>query len=416
MDGGNGNRTVVSDSNDDGPALANIQGLALDSYEDRAVLINNYTELVAVDMVSGERSSLTDWNNTKQGPSPSAIGDVVGDASAHRLVVAEGAGETTSGLLAVHLADRKRSLVSEQGHGDWTGFAMVLDPDTHQLYAGLSGVNGAGASVVALDTRTSERTTISDDSDNGGTIRWTAPTGLTLDAKGKRLFGVNFFFLNPNSLLAIDIADGTQSVVSDASKGAGIAWTAPFDVAWEPASSRVMIANPALPAIVAVDPASGDRTAFSGGPAGDGDAFTRPVSLAIDAANQRLLVVDMTQVVAVDLDTGNRTPFSGPGAGSGPDFVGPSRVVVDPIGKRAIVLDIGSTNPPVPPTLVEVALDDGTRSVLANLPERWFQGISLQFLEPAFAFDGATEIAYVAQLYAFDVTTGESISIAGHAK
>lgn len=416
VDGSNGNRTVVSNDTNDGPALQNIQGVALDTYEDRAVLINNYTELVAVDMVSGDREELTDWSNTKQGPSPSAIGDVVEDAAGHRLIVAEGQGETTAGLIAVHLADRKRSLVSEQGHGDWTGFAMVLDPKTHQLYAGLAGANGAGATVVALDTRTSERTTISDDSDNGGKILWTSPTGLALDAKGKRLFGVNFFFVNPNSLLAIDLDDGTQSVVSDANKGGGVAWTAPFDVAWEPASSRVMIANPALPAIIAVDPTSGERVAFSGGPAGSGAAFTRPISLAIDEDNARMLVVDMKDIIAVDLDSGDRTPFSGTGAGSGPDFVGPSRVVVDPIGKRAIVLDIGSTNPPVPPTLVEVSLDDGTRSVLATLPERWFQNVALSFLEPAFAFDGATETAYVAQLYAFDVTTGESISIAGHAK
>jgi hypothetical protein len=80
------------------------------------------------------------------------------------------------------------------------------------------------------------------------------------------------------------------------------------------------------------------------------------------------------------------------------------------------VLDIGSTNPPVPPTLVEVSLDDGARSVIATLPERWFQNVALSYLEPAFAFDGVTETAYVAQLYAFDITTGESISIAGHAK
>jgi hypothetical protein len=211
-------------------------------------------------------------------------------------------------------------------------------------------------------------------------------------------------------LLAIAPSDGAVSVVSDTGTGGGIAWTTPDDLAWDTPNSRVLLANRALAAVVSVDPASGDRVALSGGTAGSGTAFTSPTLIAVDGEHQRALVVDGTQVIAVELGTGKRSLFSGTGTGSGPDLVKPVRVVLDGPGERLLVLDLGDSS--VAPSLLAIALADGTRSAFADVPARWYGSSDAQ----TFAYDSATQIAYLGELHAIDTTNGQSIEVLGHRK
>jgi hypothetical protein len=417
-----GNRTVIADvSTGSGATLTNLKALAYDRYEDRIVVSNDGGgSLLAVDVLTGNRTLLTD-PTANAGPSQNASA-LIADPPTHTLLIAEGLGGNDGGLVAIQLCDRKRDLISDQSRGIWNAFATVLDPSTGGLYAGQLALDlndkTRGARVLALDTRTGQQTIVSDDADNGGSLRWQVPIALALDPFAHRLLGLNLLFCfrtctnyGPNSLLSIDLADGAQSVMSDASKGGGLSWQTPSGVAWDQAHHRALLIISGLPGVVAVDPSNGDRTLFSGGPNGSGDAFASPGSGALDANHNRLLVVDSSALVAVDLDNGNRTPFSGTKAGSGPALIAPGRIVFDPVGDRAVVFDSGDMNNG--PALISVAGSDGARSKLTAIPQRWYQSNSL--LGFGFAFDGSSEIVYVSSsgLLALDPGSGDYLLMAG---
>jgi hypothetical protein len=415
-----GNRTAIANaSKGAGATLTSMLAVGVDGYEDRAVVINdNGNALLAVDLVTGDRTPVTD-SSANAGPYTTFVSNLIADQTNHRLLLAEGWGGNDAGLIEIQLCDRKRNLVADQSRGDWNVSATLLDASKGVLYAGQSPLDTddktLGATVLALDVHTAQRTVVSDDSDSGGSVRWTTPIGLALDPASNRLFGATFFYSSPNSLLAIDLGDGAQSVVSDASKGAGVVWQSVFDLAWDGAHDRALLVAAGLPGIIAVDPANGDRTVLSGGPNGSGTAFTSPASGALDNAGNRLLVIDSTQLLAVDLGTGNRTLLSGGSTGSGPAFVKPGRVLMDTVGSRAIVLDQGDSSNG--PALIAVALGDGARSKLATLPAGWYTVTS--FIAPGLAFDGSSGVAYAGNtngLFALDPASGDYVLMAGHGK
>ncbi len=418
IDLNNGSRTLIAGpSTGSGPALTNPVAVAFDAYEGRAIVLNDHGgSVVAVDLDTGDRSPVSD-QSANAGPYPSLISGLIADDSSHALLLAEGWGDNDAGLVEVQLCDRKRSLVSDQARGEWNAVATVLDAPNSLLYAGQSPLDvddaTLGAKVLALDTRTGNVGVISDDADDGGSPRWKVPIALALDPGGGRLLGASLFYSTPNPVLAIELGDGTQSVLSDSNTGAGVAWQAVFDLAWDGAHDRALAAALGLPGIIAIDPASGDRVVLSGGPNGAGTALTGPRACALDASGNRLVTVDGTELIAIDLESGDRSPLSGASAGSGPALIAPQRVVLDQAGSRAIVLDIGDSNTDA--TLVAVDLSDGTRSTLATLPRRWY-GTSV-LVPPSIAFDGASSIAYlgpVTGLFALDPSSGDYVLMAGY--
>jgi hypothetical protein len=412
IDAANGNRSVIADdSTGDGPALTRIQALGIDTYEDRAVLINEFDtpqKLLAVDLVTGDRTLLSDPEMNSQGPYPGILTDLLADAATHRLIIAEGWGGNDVGVLGVLLADRERTLISEQGHSTWNPAGMLVDPDRGLLYAGLLGPTSSdGGSVVSLDTKTMKRTVIETTST---AVPWTIPLGFAVDADANRLLGIDF--TGTGAVVGIDLDDRKQTVLASESVGSGLTWSYPFDCAWDADHQRILLTVPYLPAIVALD-GDGKRTAFSGGAGGGGTPMPMtPIQMALDTARDRLFVTDGAQIYSVALEDGTRAPFSGGGAGSGAALIKPGRIVLDSVHDRLVVIDYGDDS--VEPALIAIALDDGARSTIARLPKRWYPG--LYIIPLPMAYDETTEIAYVGALHALDTTTGESISIAGHKK
>jgi hypothetical protein len=421
----NGTRKIISNSTTGtGPALDLPQTLSVDRNLNRALLINHFAvprALLAIDLTSGQRTELAS-EDRGDGEFPNFISDAAYDQSQQQLQMAEGWNEATAGLVAIDLADRKRDLVSDQAAIErWDATALALDPDSGLLYAARSGLftnassPNPGASLLSLDPRTGKLKTISDEIVDATMQRWKALTGLALDAENHRMLGL-VSTNDSSALLAFDLDDGTQSLIADATTGSGLAWTQPADVAWDAAHERSVLGVWLLPALVAVD-ADGERATLSGGPTGSGEIFgAQTLSFTLDVAGNRALVAEQTLIREVDLDSGDRKVFSGDGFGDGPLPARAARAVIDEAGERAIVLDVSYNGPPQ--QLMAIALSDGERSVLTELPPAWF---APTFFPQLLAFDSATQVAYVgssvgAGLFAIDPSSGQHILVAGYGK
>ncbi len=290
----------------------------------RALVLDPAGRLLSVRLQPGDREYFSTllYGNGPAFADPAAIAD---DPTRNRWLVADWA------LGAIGAVDKKtgdRSVLSDASTGTGPGFGSLVlagvavdtvndtvivrdqskgvgcGPGVHVrvrqrnavISRELPGVQHGGArvEVLALDTHTGQQTVVSDDSDNGGSLRWQVPIALELDPDAHRLLGLNLRFclfsctnFGPDSLLSIDLADGAQSVMSDATKGGGFTWQTPSDVVWDQAHNRALLAVGGLPGIAAVDPSSGDRAVFSGGPNGSGVAFSAPGAAALDVARNR---------------------------------------------------------------------------------------------------------------------------------
>ncbi|MDZ7645563.1 MAG: hypothetical protein U5K76_15875 [Woeseiaceae bacterium] len=123
-------------------------------------------------------------------------------------------------------------------------------------------------------------------------------------------------------LLAVDLDDGTRTVLSGGGIGSGAALNSPRDVVLDAAGNRALLVDWQLDALIAVDLASGERTVVSNNSTGSGPVLDGPQSLALDSAGNRVLVVSTINdaLMSVDLVNGDRSFLSGAGVGSGPDF------------------------------------------------------------------------------------------------
>lgn len=82
----------------------------------------------------------------------------------------------------------------------------------------------------------------------------------------------------------------------------------PSDVVLDAANDRALVVDSDLDALLAVDLASGDRTILSDSSTGTGTDFLVPFSVAVDAANNRALVIDrgFDALFVVELGSGER--------------------------------------------------------------------------------------------------------------
>jgi hypothetical protein len=412
-----GDRTVISDADTGGgPKLRHPKAVTYDSYERRAIVINDLDttlKLIGVDLTTGDRTLLTEPKDSPDNPYPDILSDALVDVKTHRVIVAEGRGTKQAGLLAVDLADRKRTLIDDQTRGPWNAISAALDSEQGLLYGAEQPADAAdptqGVVIAALDLRTGERSIVSDDSDNGGATRWTLGIGLSLDPPNGRLVGASFINSQPHAVVAVDLEDGAQTVIAkDDGAGGGDVCQYIWGFTYDVENERSLLACPGSQAIIAVGE-DGVGHAMSSPSIGAGDALSQPVALTLDPEHNRVFVLDLGTIVAVDLTSGDREAFAGPGAGTGPDLVTPGGLVIDYEHGRALMVDSGDLD--TPPALIAIDLDDESRTLLTTLPRPWFNSGAIA---ATFAYDPATQIAYIGALHALDLVSGQSISIAGN--
>ena len=121
------------------------------------------------------------------------------------------------------------------------------------------------------------------------------------------------------SILAVDVATGDRTVLSDdsdayaggAEVGTGVPLVGTNAIGWDPVSNRILVADSDADRLVAVDVTTGNRTIVSDS-SDDGPGFAVPRAVAVDTDDGTIYVYEqnLASMYAVDPDTGTRTVIS----------------------------------------------------------------------------------------------------------
>ena len=352
-------------------------------------------QIIAVDLSNGSRSILSDGTDPASGPvfnTPVAMTLDTSTTPPRALVI----DSVLDAVFAIDLSNGNRTVLSDaddttnqnlmvgSGPGLNNPRSITFDSSNPASPRALIGDSGLNA-LVAVDLTTGNRSIISDDNDetNNNAIVGTGPgigfpSSITIDntdADNPRALIVE---QNLNAIIAVDLASGNRSVLSDEVIGSGIGFERVESITLDssnPASPRALVIDSSLDAMIAVDLSTGNRTLLSDeadssnddAQIGTGVGFEFPQAITLDtsdADNPQALVVDPSQraVFAVDLNSGDRTLLK-VNAGSGVLFTTPQSIALDtsdPANPRAVVVDS------VANAIYAVNLNTGDRSVLSD--------------------------------------------------
>lgn len=148
-----------------------------------------------------------------------------------------------------------------------------------------------------------------------GAARGTGPllgltTSLALNQAGDRLVVGDYA---SSAVMAIDLATGDRTIVSDLNRGGGEPLVRPHTIALTSDGKRAMVLDEVLQAVVSIDLVTGDRRIVAGQSSGaPAMAFDLPRGLALYEDAERALLIDEEQqaLFFVDLVTGERVILS----------------------------------------------------------------------------------------------------------
>ena len=341
--------------------------------------------ILAVDIATGDRTVLS--SNAEAGRAFEVPGRMKLDPMQHRVLVVDGmssaSGQSSynvnrAALIAVDLPSGERTTLSDPFVGTGflpeTPFALAFDAAHGQAYL----ANVWGGEIAALDLTRATRRLLTD-SDVGSGEQLLLPAGLAIEAP-RPATAPSFLIADEllGSLLRVDALTGERVELSGQHRGSGPSFFFPEEVVLAPTSptqaARAFVVDAGLNAVLSVDLATGDRVELSGpnvgaGPGmGNTDYFTLK-GMALDATHNRLLVANEgignppAAIYAVDLTSGDRTVISSASQGTGPALVQPNGIVVDASAESdhpsAFVLNNGGIS--------RVDLNTGNRSTFSSL-------------------------------------------------
>jgi DNA-binding beta-propeller fold protein YncE len=413
---------VVDNNTGSGPTLGSMRGMALDSANQRLLIIDaTRLGLVAVDLSNGARTVLSQAGVRGVGPELFEALDIAfAPGETRAFVVSDGhwqrrdAGAT---VYAIDLTTGDRTVVVDDTTASaqklfWTT-RVVHDPVGQQLFVGRNhGYDDNG--VYRVDLVSGLVAGVS-----GNCFDWQAGSGVLLrdlqdlafDEAGSRLLALDRAY---GSVVAVDLATGARSLLIDPRLGAGDVFRLTAGAGFiDSAQDRLVIPDGGnfgtFARAVTVARTTGDRAVLMSDTVGSGYYPREIGGITADAsgtATGRWLITDIGRkgIVALDSNTGARTVwsgFDGSGAriGLGPDFDTPVALASVPSGPW-YVLDKGLRQ------IVRVAPASGDRTVVAEPTP------TLALADPRdFAVDAAGSTAYVADfdldgIVAVDLTTG----------
>lgn len=347
VDTTSGQRSVISDTERGTGAVLNAPGtITQDGATDR-VLVGDGTQIIAVDLATGNRSLFADLGTGNQ-----AI-DLTLDTNGARVLVV-----TTDNVLAVPTTGGS---VTELSTGVTLPFnspgSIVVDSAGDRALV----VDSGDASVIAVDLASGARSVLAS-ANVGNGVDLATPLGITLNnaASSALVTDLGSPTVAPR-IVAIELTTGTRTVVSSggsASIGSGQEFS--FPVAVVANSSSILVIDPALASILSVNETNGNRGVVSSGRVGDGIEFNGPFSIGYDVSNDRALVTDnvTNAIYTVDLDNGARTLLSGGGSGTGTEFVSLFNLAIGET--QAYVTDTDTAS------VLAVDLGSGNRTVLSS--------------------------------------------------
>ena len=356
---------VSSPSRGRGPALVTPQGMALDVESHRLLITDDgLAAIVAIDLASGDRTVLSDDSH---GSGPSMGGGRGGGGGLWGTVLAGGnvivANAGAHALYAVDLRTGDRRILSNATHGSGPALqfsrGLALDAKRNRVLS----AQDPSDPVAAIDLATGDRTVLA------ATLLGEAqssPRAMTVDPTNDRVL-----VETQGSVVAIDLASGTPSVLSPFGAPGPAFESDPLGGALDAKHGRLLVTDPGAGAIVAVDLVSGARAQVFGLGRGKGDVLNGPAAIVQEPSSGGALVGDGGRLVAIDPATGDRRVVSGrtdsnETIGSGPALTGVTGIAMDPAGRRALVCDVSGSGWYATSRVLAVDLTDGNRVLVSG--------------------------------------------------
>ncbi len=232
----------------------------------------------------------------------------------------------------------------------------ALDPNRRQLLLGQGNRDPFG--LVALDVPSGRFLAVSGPTRGSGAPFTGFVMAAAVDAAADTAYVLEFL---PAGIRAVDLATGDRVVLSD-DASAGPKLDVPEDLDLESGRDRLLVADRDLKAIFAVSLADGSRSILSDATHGSGPTFALPVAVCVVASQGRALVADLLAdaLFSVDLITGARSIVSDDARGSGAPLSFPDDVTFDPASGDALVVNAGTE------ALMRVDLVTGDRTIVSD--------------------------------------------------
>ncbi|MFH0340715.1 MAG: hypothetical protein ACHBNF_01020, partial [Chromatiales bacterium] len=279
----NGSRTVVSDfgNSAQGPLGRQPYGVALDSSGNILVVdlgagTGSDGALFRVNPATGNRTLVSDFGDTNQGPLGVNLLGVALESSGNILVLDQSGGTNFNGrLFRVDPNDGKRTVVSDFGNSaqgaSGSGSSLIgvaLDASGNILVVDFNGGMNLRGALCRVNPTSGYRTIVSDFGNSAQDALGSDPSGVALDASGDILVvdisaGMNF----RGALYRVNPTSGNRTIVSDFGNSAqGALGSQPSGVALD-ASGNILVMDDELGtgrgALFRVNPTSGNRTVVS---------------------------------------------------------------------------------------------------------------------------------------------------------
>ena len=430
IDVGTGNRTVLSsfaNSVGAGPSAGGTMALNLDPLRHRLVTVDNYIfGIMAIDLVTGDRSVIMDHQLTGNGPLMYPTVGAAYDPATNRMFSKQVLDDE---ILVTDLAtqDRAPFIYAHVGSGPapMSLDAMVIEQPTGTptslLYTQTYPFN-----VMRIDLATGTRTRVSD-----GNVFPNVGTGPVLDGlvdlvldtrpsagphKALALLGT------PNyRLVSIDLVTGDRVQVADLNS-ASPAVTEPRYLELDVANNRVLFTNGDYngdgDALYAIDLATGTRSTITGNGVGGGFAPGYFADFVLEPASNptRALVSDTfgQSYVVVDLATGTRSQFAGiMSGGANQQFNGPNLVYLDVPNWRLLAANGGS-----PSNFFSMSMETQVQHLISghDLFSNTLKGAGPEVYPGGFAVDGGRQVIYATaagstSIFAIDLVSGDRVII-----
>lgn len=297
MDLSTGVQTTLSDNampNDEN-AFVSPHALCLDSTNNRVLVLDRgLSGIIAVDLATGARTILSS-NTIPNADNPfEGVDDIVFDTNNSRLLVL-----MNSSILAVDLTSGVRTVVSAEGIPDTTNeflYAqkMVMDEANNRALIVARIPSRAIASLIAVDLATGARSVVSDTSmpNANNSFSFAQGVALALDSANNRaLIGEPY----TDAMFAVDLTTGARSVVLDTSMpGVAGNFKYPRDIVMDTANNRALIIDSNLPGVYAMDlttSALTQLTSFATQTPGDTGTVSGYESIEFDSANDQAVAI-----------------------------------------------------------------------------------------------------------------------------
>lgn len=361
-----------------------------------AVALSAPTTDFAIDALDGTSQVLSqEATSIEFAPVPEGAQDLDFDPARNQLLTCEITNR--SGLIGLDLASGRPIFVSGPQRGAGPGFpqlisAVAVDAAHDRAFV----VGEIPDDVLAVNLRDGDRTVVSDFFSAG--VDFSSPRDLALDAGRARLVVAD---LGLDAVVAVDIATGTRSILSDATHGTGPALGNPERIVVVAGLDVALVITRDSDDLIGVNLANGNRSVVSGATRGAGPALLNPRTVAFDELHGQALVANGdTSILSVDLVTGDRALLASETHGTGPSLAGLEDLIVLPskflavavAGQRTILqVDPGTGDRTDLETLrvgagarithvVEIAADAGADDYFVL--ETDFKAVSLRSVDP----------------------------------